>query len=143
MYSVFTTILLSLAMCPQNIWGKGDEASYKALETLAKGIYYLETMYVDEKAVDTKQLVDNALIGMAEKLDPHTVIMPRKAFEQLAVDTKGKFGGVGIIVSHESGQRSLLRVPAAGRDPRCPHQSVSAGPRHRSPHPAVPGRVRQ
>ena len=104
MYSVFTTILLSLAMCPQNIWGKGDEASYKALETLAKGIYYLETMYVDEKAVDTKQLVDNALIGMAEKLDPHTVIMPRKAFEQLAVDTKGKFGGVGIIVSHESGQ---------------------------------------
>lgn len=75
--------------------------SYRPLETLARGLYYLETMYVDPNKVERPSLVMDALKGIVKKLDPHTMVMPSKAFEQLTIDTQGKFGGVGIIVSSE------------------------------------------
>ena len=84
------------------------DASYKPLETLARGLYYLESMYVDPKKVERNDLVINALKGIVAKLDPHTTLMPSKAFEQLTIDTKGKFGGVGIIVSSENGKLVVI-----------------------------------
>jgi carboxyl-terminal processing protease len=87
---------------------------YRALETFARGLFYLETMYVDEKMVNEDDMVENAIKGIVDRLDPHTVLMPRKAFEQLTIDTQGKFGGVGIIVSQEkddkSGKEKLIVV---------------------------------
>lgn len=77
---------------------------YKALETLARGLYYLESMYVDPTKVQQDQMIQYALKGVVEKLDPHTMLMPKRAFEQLTIDTQGKFGGVGIIVSQERGK---------------------------------------
>jgi carboxyl-terminal processing protease len=78
------------------------DTRYQPLEVFAKSLFYLETMYVDEDKVKTDAMITNALKGIVEKLDPHTVIMPKKAFEQLTIDTQGKFGGVGIIVSQEN-----------------------------------------
>ena len=77
---------------------------YKNLETLARGLFYMETMYVDPDKVKEEQMVQNALKGIVEHLDPHTMLMPAKAFEQMTIDTQGKFGGVGIIVSQERGK---------------------------------------
>jgi carboxyl-terminal processing protease len=77
---------------------------YQSLETLARGLYYLESMYVDPDKVKEKDLVQYALKGVIEHLDPHTMFMPSKAFEQMTTDTKGRFGGVGIIVSEERGK---------------------------------------
>jgi carboxyl-terminal processing protease len=78
------------------------DTRYLPLETLARGLYYLESMYVDEDKVKSDDMVISALKGVVDKLDPHTVLMPKKAFEQLTIDTQGKFGGVGIIVSNEN-----------------------------------------
>ena len=84
------------------------DASYRPLETLARGLFYLETMYVDPKKVKREDIVLNALKGIVSKLDPHTMLMPSKAFEQLTIDTQGKFGGVGIIVSSERGKLIVI-----------------------------------
>ncbi len=86
------------------------DARYQPLETFARGLFYLETMYVDEAKVKTDDMVTNALKGIIEKLDPHTVLMPKKAFEQLTIDTQGKFGGVGIIVSNEKDKAGKERL---------------------------------
>ena len=86
------------------------EERYQALETFAKVIYFLETSYFDPEQVAQTKLIQNALLGMVSKLDPHTVIMPREAFRQLTMDTRGKFGGVGIIVSRE--QERLIVISA-------------------------------
>ena len=77
---------------------------YKSLESLARGLFYLETMYVDPEKVEERQMIQNALRGVVDHLDPHTMLMPAKAFEQMTIDTQGKFGGVGIIVSQERGK---------------------------------------
>lgn len=81
-----------------------DDGRYRSLETLARGLFYLETLYVDPDKTSQDSLVEYALAGMVEKLDPHTVRLPRKAFQQLSDDTQGRFGGVGIIVSQDQGK---------------------------------------
>jgi carboxyl-terminal processing protease len=65
-------------------------------------------MYVDENKVKEPALVQNALKGMVDQLDPHTVLMQPKAYEQLTIDTQGKFGGVGVIVSQEKGKLMVV-----------------------------------
>jgi carboxyl-terminal processing protease len=80
------------------------EDRYRALETFARGMFFLETLYVDPEKVKQDAMVTNALKGIVDKLDPHTMLMPKRAFEQMTVDTQGKFGGVGIIVSQERGK---------------------------------------
>ena len=84
------------------------DTRYQPLETLARGMYYLETMYVDADKVKPDDMATNALKGVIERLDPHTVLLPKEAFEQLTIDTQGKFGGVGIIVSQENGKLIVI-----------------------------------
>lgn len=81
---------------------------YQSLETFAKALYYLETLYVDPDKVKPELTIQHALGGIVSSLDPHTVLMPKKAFEQLTQDTRGKFGGVGIIVSQERGRLIII-----------------------------------
>ena len=86
----------------------GIHEKYQPFETLAKIIYFLETMYVDPDKVSSDQTISNAIEGIVAKLDPHTVRMPKTALEQLAQDTQGRFGGVGIIVSQERGKLVII-----------------------------------
>ncbi|MGE0174743.1 MAG: S41 family peptidase [Oligoflexales bacterium] len=81
---------------------------YMSLETLAKGLFYLESLYVDKGKVTQDQLVTNALQGIVSNLDPHTVLMPAKVFEQLTIDTQGKFGGIGIIVTSKDNKLIVI-----------------------------------
>ncbi len=83
---------------------KDIEDRYRSLESLARGLYYLENLYVDPGRVKPEELTFQALKGIVSNLDPHTMIMPRKAFDQFTSDTQGKFGGVGVIVSTEKGK---------------------------------------
>jgi carboxyl-terminal processing protease len=53
--------------------------------------------YVED--VSSKELVDNAIKGMTNMLDPHTAYFEAKEYEDLRTQTEGKFGGLGIIIS--------------------------------------------
>jgi carboxyl-terminal processing protease len=53
--------------------------------------------YVEDVA--SKDLVDNAIKGMTQILDPHTSYFEAKEYEDLRTQTEGKFGGLGIIIS--------------------------------------------
>ncbi len=55
---------------------------------------YTEKYYVDK--VDTQKLVDAAINGMLNKLDPHTVYIPAKQLETIEESFKGEFDGIGI-----------------------------------------------
>lgn len=102
-----------------------DPASrYESLETFARGLFYLETLYVDPDKVSQEKMVQSALRGIVDQLDPHTVIMPPKAFEQLTIDTQGRFGGVGVIVANESGK---VIVVSAMEDSPAAKAGVLAG----------------
>ena len=54
----------------------------------------IENSYVDE--VDAEDLVDGAILDMLDKLDPHSVYIPKKDVELTNADLRGAFEGIGI-----------------------------------------------
>lgn len=101
-FSNWTKFLVSLVMTMDLSFAEENATGrYEALETLARAMYHLETMYVEPEKTEISKMVDDALEGIISKLDPHTVRMPKRAYKQLTIDTKGKFGGIGIVVSSE------------------------------------------
>jgi carboxyl-terminal processing protease len=52
---------------------------------------------------DEEKLIDSAINGMLASLDPHSSYMNAKRFQDMQVQTKGEFGGLGIEVTMENG----------------------------------------
>jgi len=78
------------------------------LDDVAQEIY---RSYVEE--VPSKDLVDNAVKGMLDILDPHTTYFEKKQYEELRIHTKGKFGGLGIVISIRDKVLTVM-TPIAG-----------------------------
>ena len=57
--------------------------------------------YVEE--VSDKELIEAAIEGMLQSLDPHSSFMNSESFKDMQVQTKGEFGGLGIEVTMEDG----------------------------------------
>lgn len=83
-----------------NLAAESDE-SYEELKIFADVIQLIEKEYVDD--VNSKELIQNAIQGMVQSLDPHSSLLPPEAFEDLQIDTKGKFTGIGIHITMKDG----------------------------------------
>jgi len=53
--------------------------------------------------VEDKKLINEALSGMLQGLDPHSTFMDADAYKDLQAGTQGEFGGLGIEVAMEDG----------------------------------------
>jgi carboxyl-terminal processing protease len=78
-----------------------SEETYEELKVFSDVIELIEREYVDE--VDTKELIQKAIQGMVQSLDPHSALLPLEAYEDLQIDTKGKFTGIGIHITMQDG----------------------------------------
>ncbi|MCU0540072.1 MAG: S41 family peptidase [Desulfobacterales bacterium] len=74
---------------------------YDGLKLFSDVIELIQREYVDE--VDPKDLIQKAIQGMVQGLDPHSSLLPPDAFEDLQIDTKGKFTGIGIHITMRNG----------------------------------------
>ncbi len=83
-----------------------DDNIYKALELFSKVLFYVESDYVD--TVDEKGLIEGAIKGMLNTLDPHTLYLTPDIYKDLKADTIGKFGGVGLEVSQKDGILTVI-----------------------------------
>ncbi len=79
-----------------NLEAKSEE-TYKSLKVFSDVLEIIEKNYVDE--VDSKELIQKAIQGMVHSLDPHSSLLPPEAFEDLSIDTKGEFTGIGIHIT--------------------------------------------
>ena len=75
--------------------------TYKQLNLFGEVFEKVRAEYVDEVADDT--LVESAINGMLTSLDPHSNYLNTKNFNDMKVQTRGEFGGLGIEVSMENG----------------------------------------
>lgn len=69
---------------------------YKNLELFQKVLQFVEKNYVDPVQNDT--LINGAIKGMLETLDPHSNFLTAEIYRDMKIDTSGKFGGIGIEV---------------------------------------------
>ncbi len=75
--------------------------TYKGLKVFSDVIELIQKNYVDP--VDTQELIEKAIQGMVSSLDPHSALLPPDDFEELRIDTKGKFTGIGIHITMRDG----------------------------------------
>lgn len=66
----------------------------------------IESQYVDE--TNTTDLVNKALEGLLANLDSHSSFMDTKEYKDLAVQTKGEFGGLGISIGMKDGALTVI-----------------------------------
>jgi carboxyl-terminal processing protease len=79
-----------------------DEGSvYEQLDLFGDIFERIRAQYVEE--VPTEDLVTAAINGMLTSLDPHSSYLSAKDFDDMQVQTRGEFGGLGIEVTQEEG----------------------------------------
>ena len=75
--------------------------TYKQLNLFGDVFEIVRNGYADD--VKDDQLVEGAINGMLTALDPHSNYLNSKNFNDMKVQTRGEFGGLGIEVSMENG----------------------------------------
>jgi len=75
--------------------------TYEYLDLFGDIFERIRGVYVEE--VNEKELIEAAISGMLTSLDPHSSYLPPDAFDDMRVQTKGEFGGLGIEVTMENG----------------------------------------
>ena len=78
-----------------------NEEIYRQLGLFGDIFQRVRESYVDE--VDEKALIEAAINGMLTSLDPHSSFLDTENFSNMQVQTKGKFGGLGIEITMENG----------------------------------------
>jgi len=74
---------------------------YEQLDLFGDIFERIRAQYVEE--VDEADLIEAAINGMLTSLDPHSSYLPPKDFDDMQVQTRGEFGGLGIEVTQEEG----------------------------------------
>ena len=95
---------------------------YKQLNMFGEVYERVRREYVEE--VSDKELIEAAIEGMLQSLDPHSSFMNADTFKDMQVQTRGEFGGLGIEVSMEEG---LVKVVSPIDDTPAFRAGIQAG----------------
>ncbi len=80
---------------------KKNTSVYEQLDLFGDIFERIRGQYVED--VDTNKLIEAAINGMLTSLDPHSSYLAPKDFDDMRVQTRGEFGGLGIEVTQEEG----------------------------------------
>ena len=97
---IATIIGISLPQT-QHAKAQSNEDAYRQLSLFGDVFERVRSDYVEEKS--DKEIIEAAINGMLTSLDPHSGYLPDDNFEKMQVQTKGRFGGLGIEVTMENG----------------------------------------
>ncbi|MBI04906.1 MAG: peptidase S41 [Pelagibacteraceae bacterium] len=97
---VSLTLILVLLLFSNTLFAKNKE-SYEYLDLFGQVFDRVRSSYVEE--VTDEELIEKAIDGMLTGLDPHSGFMNAEIWKEMQVDTKGKFGGLGIEITLEEG----------------------------------------
>ena len=96
---VTTLTLIYLAITPKLF--SDDSDVYKQLNLFGEVYERVRSEYVEK--VSDKDLIEAAINGMLQSLDPHSSYLNADSFTEMKIQTKGEFGGLGIEVTMENG----------------------------------------
>jgi len=100
---IITVILLNIF----NIaYSKNIDKLYEKIDLLSEVLEKVQDEYVDE--IDQAEVMDFAINGILQSLDPYSAYMNPTIFEEMQTETSGEFGGLGIEVSMESGVVTVI-----------------------------------
>src|SRR5499433_1488081 len=119
-------LTLLISQPPMMFLGAAAKAAvadtYRQLNLFGDVFERVRSDYVERP--DDGKLVESAINGMLQGLDPHSSYMDPKSFKDMQIQTRGEFGGLGIEVTMEDG---LVKVVAPIDDTPAHKAGVMAG----------------
>ena len=105
-----------------SLYGNADEKLYKKIDLFGEVLDKIKKEYVDD--VDQSKMLDSAINGALQSLDPYSSYMGPELFKEIETDTKGEFGGLGIEVGMEAG---VIKVISPIDDTPASKAGIKAG----------------
>ncbi|KPQ06859.1 MAG: carboxyl-terminal processing protease [Rhodobacteraceae bacterium HLUCCA12] len=99
-----------------------EQSVYQQLDLFGDVFERIRAQYVND--VDTGELIQAAINGMLSSLDPHSSYLAPEDYEDMQVQTRGAFGGLGIEISQQDG---MVRVIAPIDDTPADDAGVEPG----------------
>ena len=96
----FIVIIIFLTSFSAHSNSKNKE-TYEYLDLFGQIFDKVRSEYVED--VTDQELIEKAIDGMLTGLDPHSGYMNEEVWEEMQMDTQGKFGGLGIEITMEEG----------------------------------------
>ena len=95
-------LFMNLSFLPLNFAkAENRQETYKQLNLFGDVFQRVQEQYVEE--VTDKKLIESAISGMLQSLDPHSSYLSPESYKDMQVKTKGTFGGLGIEITMEDG----------------------------------------
>tara|TARA_B100000700_G_scaffold328339_1_gene445849 strand:- start:1084 stop:2241 length:1158 start_codon:yes stop_codon:yes gene_type:complete len=119
---IFYIFLTVFVYFPNKLYAQNVDKFYEKIDLFSEVLEKIQSEYVDE--VDQVEVMDAAINGLLQSLDPYSGYMDPKTFDESQTETSGKFGGLGIEVSMEAG---VVKVIAPIDDTPAAKAGVKAG----------------
>ncbi len=98
---IFIIVTIILTNIFSTAFSQNMDKMYEKIDLFSEVLEKVQDEYVDE--IDQTEVMDSAINGVLQSLDPYSAYMSPKIFEEMETETSGKFGGLGIEVSMEAG----------------------------------------
>ena len=114
-------LILILIVSSQSGFADTKE-TYRQLSIFNEVYNRVKNQYVEE--LTDKELVEKALNGMLQALDPHSSYMNEEVYKEMQVETAGAFGGLGIEITTD---KSFIKIVSPIDDTPAQKAGVQAG----------------
>ena len=96
-----TFLILILFFHFSNTYVFSKNNLYEKIDLFGEVLENIQKDYVDD--VDQSDMMDSAINGVLQSLDPYSAYMSPELFKEMQTDTRGEFGGLGIEIGMEAG----------------------------------------
>ncbi len=94
-----TTLTVSRLYSKEVDPGVERESAYQNMAVFTRALEQIRGGYVDADAATYDKLIKGAIEGMMRSLDEHSQFLDKDAYKDMQEDTRGQFGGLGIVIS--------------------------------------------
>jgi len=117
--AIVTIILLNIS---SKVYSQSLDKLYEKIDLFSEVLEKIKKDYVDD--VDQAEVMDAAINGVLQSLDPYSAYMNQEIFDNMETETKGAFGGLGIEVGMEAG---VIKVISPIDDTPASRAGIKAG----------------
>ena len=117
---LISLLLFFISFFASNVYSKND--LYEKIDLFGEVLENIKKDYVDD--VDQADIMDSAINGVLQSLDPYSAYMSPELFREMQTDTRGEFGGLGIEIGMEAG---VVKVISPIDDTPAAQAGIKAG----------------
>ena len=119
---IIIIVVLNISIGINSLHSKNSNEIYEKIDLFSEVLETIKKEYVDE--VDQAKVMDSAINGVLQSLDPYSAYMSPKSFKEMQTDTRGEFGGLGIEIGMELG---VVKVISPIDDTPASNAGIKAG----------------